>query len=107
MNAGRDQATAETSVSATGVDLQQASYMTMTTLVQHCCTNSYDLVYQLMFATLQHLEQSVKSPQLSGDGLRRLQDLLCGLLQVQLVKIGDRVDASVGNNIIQLIIGIF
>lgn len=74
--------------------------MTMTTIIQHCCSDSYDLVYQLMIPTLQTLEQTVKSPQQTGDRLRRLQDLLCGLLQVQLVKIGERVDAAVGNNII-------
>ena len=107
INANQEAQTAEASVSSSGVDLQQASYMTMTTLIQHCCSDSYDFVYQLMIPTLQALEQTVKSPQQTGDRLRRLQDLLCGLLQVQLVKIGDRVDAAIGNNIIQLVIGIF
>ena len=81
--------------------------MTMTTIIQCCCSDSFDLVYQLMLPTLQALEQTVKSPEQTGDRLRRQQDLLCGLLQVQLVHIGERVDAAIGNNIIQLIIGIF
>ena len=104
VNATRDQGTDESSSS---IDLQQASYMTMTELVQTSKANSFDLVYQLMFATLQHLEESVKTPTLKGDSLRRLQDLLCGLLQVQLACIGERVDASIGNNIVQLIISLF
>lgn len=107
INANQDEVTAEAAASSSGVDLQQASYMTVTALIQHCCSDSHDLVYQLMIPTLQALEGTVKSPQHTGDRLRRLQDLLCGLLQVQLVQIGSRVDATVGNNIIQLVIGIF
>lgn len=107
LNANKEAHTLEASVSSSGVDLQQASYMTMTTLIQHSCSDSYDVVYQILIPTLQELEQTVASPKYTGDRLRRFQDLLCGLLQVQLVKIGDKVDAATGNNIISLVIRIF
>lgn len=35
-----------------GVDLMQASYVTMTTLVQNCCQDSINIVYQLMIPIL-------------------------------------------------------
>lgn len=40
----------------TGVDLVQASYVTITTLVQNSCTNSIPTIYNLMIPILQKLE---------------------------------------------------
>jgi len=37
----------------TGVDLLQASYVAMTTLVQNSCSDSSDIIYQLMIPILQ------------------------------------------------------
>ena len=36
----------------TGVDLMQASYVTITTLVQNSCSESVQLIYQLMIPIL-------------------------------------------------------
>jgi len=74
--------------------------MTMTTVIQHCCAESHDLVYNLILPALQALEETVKSPQTTGEKLKTQQDLLCGLIQVQLVKIGERVTPDMGKNII-------
>jgi len=39
-----------------GIDLTQASYVSMTTLVQNSCSSSNDIIYQLMIPILQRLE---------------------------------------------------
>ena len=60
-----------------------------------------------MLPTLQALEASINSPDLTGADLKNQQDLLCGLIQVQLVKIGDKIGNDMANKIIDLIISLF
>jgi len=43
----------------TGIDLMQASYMTMTSMVQNACSDSNEVINQLLIPVLQTLEQSL------------------------------------------------
>lgn len=56
-----------------------------------------------MIQTLQKLEEiiSTHSAQMLGDSV--LLDDLCGLLQVQLFKVGAQMDADTANNVLRLI----
>lgn len=70
-----------------GVDLTLTSYMTMTSIVQNSCVVTNELTYELLIPTLQKLERTLDAD-LSPERASYLQDLLCGLVQVMLVKIG-------------------
>lgn len=50
-----------------GVDLLQASYVTITTMVQNSCTESTNIIYQLMIPILQKLEQTLNPEVFSSD----------------------------------------
>ena len=91
----------------TGVDLAQASYVAMTTLVQNSCSDSNDVIYQLMIPTLQTLEQTLDTAAMGLEKANHMQDLLCGLLQVILIKVGPMVEKPLAANIIQVIIRLF
>mmetsp|Transcript_8492 Transcript_8492/g.14279 ORF Transcript_8492/g.14279 Transcript_8492/m.14279 type:complete len:310 (+) Transcript_8492:1634-2563(+) len=60
-----------------------------------------------MIEALKQLELTVSNPNLSSEKAGSLQDLLCGLVQVVLIRIGDLVMAPLAENIIQVIISIF
>lgn len=56
---------------------------------------------------LQLLEQTVSNPVGGKDRVKDQQDMLFGLLQVILVKVGHMVDQQMGDKIVELIIMIF
>jgi len=57
-----------------------------------------------MIPILQRLEQTLT---LSNDKASHLQDLLCGLLQVILIKVGYMIEKPLAQNIVQMIIQLF
>ena len=78
----------------------QASYTTMTTLVENACSSSSDVIYELLFPALNALEQSLSQQSMSPDKAKNLQDLLCGLIQVCLVRAGSKVQPDLSGKII-------
>ena len=62
-------------------------------------------MYQLMIPILQRLEAVIAGGQ--SEKATHLQDLICGLLQVILIKIGSRLDDQLIANIIKVIIQMF
>lgn len=92
----------------TGIDLMQASFVTITTMVQNSTTGSIPTIYQLMVPILQKLEQTVNSEMAAGqEKASTMQDLLCGCLQVILIKVGHLVEPALASNIILVIIKMF
>ena len=75
----------------------------MTDLVQRACSESHDIIFQLLVPMLQRLESTITSQGHSEN----LQDLLCGLLQVILHHVGYRIDDNMNKNITSLIIKLF
>lgn len=59
-------------------DLMNASYQTMTDLVQCACSDSNTIIFQLLVPVLQLLEQTL-NPQNAEKAIQQ-QDLLCGLI---------------------------
>ena len=55
-----------------GIDLTQASYVSMTTLVQASCSSSNDVIYALMIPILQKLEQTLNLQQMSQEKANHL-----------------------------------
>lgn len=91
----------------TGVDLVQASYVAMTSLVQNSCSDSNDVIYELMIPILQTLEQTLNLNVMSLEKANHMQDALCGLIQVILIKVGTMVEKPLAANIVQVIISLF
>ena len=58
----------------------QASYTTMTSLVENACSSSTEVIYQLLIPALQTLEQSLNQQTVSPEKAKNMQDLLCGLI---------------------------
>lgn len=88
----------------TGVDLQQASYNTITSLIQNSCSGSAQITFQLLVPILKTLENSL-APELKGNERNNdLQDLLCGVLQVSIIKAGSLISKSEADKILNLII---
>lgn len=72
----------------------------MTTLVQNSCSDSNSIIYELMIPTLQQLEQTLDTSVMGLEKANHMQDLLCGLLQVILIKVGGMVERPLAANII-------
>lgn len=89
-----------------GVDLTLTSYVTMTTVVQSSCEATNDITYELLIPTLQKLESTL-DPELSTERAAYQQDLLCGLVQVMLVKIGYKATKPLVTNIVMVVIRLF
>ena len=53
------------------------------------------------------LEQTVSNPIGDEKKVKDAQDMLCGLIQVIMAKVGSTVDAQTGENIVQLLIMMF
>lgn len=88
----------------TGVDLTQASYVALITLVQNSCVSSEPITYQLLLEIFNRLQATLD---LSKERATTLQDSLCGLMQVILIKVGHRVEKPLAENMIQTIINLF
>lgn len=91
----------------TGVDLTQASYVTMTTMIQNSCSNSVPIINMMLIPILQKIEATLDSSKVSQEKAQHLQDCFCGLLQVILIKVGHQVDPQLASNIITMIIKLF
>lgn len=85
------------------VFLLAASYGALAALCQNSCEQSLPLIQQMLMPILNQLEQTLQFT----DHSQKLQDLLCGLVQVIMMKVGDNIDDETGNKIVQLIIMIF
>lgn len=53
------------------------------------------------------LEQTISNPVGDGKRIKDQQDMLCGLIQVIMAKVGDQVDNTTGEKIVQLLILVF
>lgn len=95
-----------TDFQGTGVDLTLTSYVAMTTVVQSSSETTDEITYELLIPTLQKLESSL-DPELSPERAAYLQDLLCGLVQVMLVKIGYKATKPLVTNIVMVVIRLF
>lgn len=87
--------------------LVQASYSTLTTLCQTSCSKSDQSLQAMLNMILQQLQMSVDSP---NQGIKKIQDVqfvLCGLVQVIMVRVGHNVDTAMAEQIVALIIQTF
>ena len=53
------------------------------------------------------LERTVSNPDIDASRNKDTQDMISGLLQVILVKVGSNVDSQIGEKIVQLLVMIF
>ena len=90
-----------------GIDLMQASYVALTSLVQNSCVNTNEITYQLMIEVLKDLEQTLNLQIMTLEKANQVQDLLCGLVQVILIRVGPMIQEPLAANIIQVIIQLF
>jgi hypothetical protein len=79
-----------TDYNAADVNLQAASYSAMTTMVQNACSDSTDIIFDLLVPALQSLEQTTQQPK--NDASMQFQEQLCCLLQVCLYSTGHKID---------------
>lgn len=89
-----------------GVNLSLAAFTALGSLCENSCQDSYPALYNKLLPILQALEEATKSAQAEQKALD-LQDYLCGILQVILVKVGRRVSKEEAPKIVELIINIF
>ena len=85
----------------------QASYVALTSLVQNSCVNTNEITYQLMIEVLKDLEQTLNLQIMTLEKANQVQDLLCGLVQVILIRVGPMIQEPLAANIIQVIIQLF
>lgn len=90
----------------TGTDLTRTSYVTMTAVVQNSCASTNEVTYELLIPTLQKLERTLDA-ELNPERATYLQEILCGLVQVMLVKIGYKAQKPLVTNIVMVIIRLF
>ena len=69
--------------------------------------DSYPVLYEMLLPILQALESASSENELDPQKSIDLQDYLCGVLQVILVKVGQKVSAEEGPKIVALLIAIF
>lgn len=53
------------------------------------------------------LEQTISNPVGDSKRVKDQQDMLCGMIQVIMAKVGNQVDSTVGEKIVQLLILMF
>jgi hypothetical protein len=94
-----------TDYNAADVNLQAASYSAMTTMVQNACSDSTDIIFDLLVPALQSLEQTTQQPK--NDASMQFQEHLCCLLQVCLYSTGHKIDLQYQTKINALIIALF
>lgn len=72
----------------------------MTTLVQHSCPVTNQISYQLLIPITQKLAGTIgEGP--PSDEVSALQENLCGLIQVILIKVGEQLEKPLVDNIVQ------
>lgn len=61
----------------------------------------------MLIPILQKLELTLDQAKMTNEKAHHLQDCLCGLLQVILIKVGHQVEPQLASNIIEIIIRMF
>lgn len=89
------------------VNLVNASFSALIALTQNSCHLSDELIAQLLMPVLGMLEGTVTQPHANSERNKDTQDMLAGLLQVILVRVGHTVSKEVGDNIVKLLIMMF
>lgn len=90
-----------------GINLAQSSYIALTSVVQNSCVQSVNESFQLLIVVLQELEKTLTPNAMGHERAVQLQDLLCGLVQVILIRVDEKVDEETAKKIIILIIQLF
>lgn len=89
------------------VDLTLASFSALSSLCEKAGHSSNDVLYNMLVPTLQLIEQTLQPEKIGDKKSQELQNYLAGLLQIILVKVGDKLDDAMANKIVQLLIMIF
>jgi hypothetical protein len=89
-------------------DLALASYTTLFALCESASRGCEDIMFSYLVPVLQQLEATLPVEGSTSDKKQlEHQDYLSGLLQILLVKVGERVDEKMGNGIVTLLAKIF
>lgn len=89
------------------INLVNASYSALIALTQNSCSASNEHIAIMLMPVLGMLEQTVTAPHANSERNKDVQDMLAGLLQVILVRVGHTVTKEVGDNIVKLLIMMF
>jgi hypothetical protein len=73
-------------------DLALASFTALSALTEYCCPVSYEILYSKLVPLLRMIEQTLDTSKITLAKAKEMQDYLSGLLQIMLVKVGDKVD---------------
>lgn len=96
-----------TDYEGTSSDLALASFTALSALCESSGSESIDVLYSMLIPILQLIEQTLDTSKLGDSKTKDLQDYLAGLLQIILVKVGQKVDEITASNIVKLLVLIF
>lgn len=96
-----------TDCEGTQFNLVLASYQGLISLTQHCCLNSHPALFQMLLPICNMLEQTISNPVGDSKRVKDQQDMLCGMIQVIMAKVGSEVDDITGEKIVKLLIMMF
>ncbi|CDW87040.1 importin subunit beta-1-like [Stylonychia lemnae] len=96
-----------TDFDGTQCNLALSSFSALQALCENAAVNSYDQLYNTLLPVLQLIEQTMNTAVHGEIKSKEFQDYLTGLLQIILVKVGNKVDNITASNIIKLIVMIF
>lgn len=96
-----------TDYEGSSVDLCLASFTALSTLCENAGSSSNTFLYKMLVPILQSIEGTLDQSVYGEHKSKALQDYLSGLLQIILVRIGQKVDDDTASKIIHLIITIF
>ena len=85
----------------------QASYATLTSLCQASCSRSDASLQQMLTMIIEQLRITIEQPQQGNSKIMEVQFVLCGLVQVIMVRVGASVPTEVAERIVALIINSF
>ena len=90
-----------------GNGIIQASLASLTSLCQASCANSDPSLLQMLQTILMHLKVTIETPAQGSQKNLEVRSVLCGLIQVIMVRVGHNVDVPTAENIVALIIQSF
>mmetsp|Transcript_33745 Transcript_33745/g.39689 ORF Transcript_33745/g.39689 Transcript_33745/m.39689 type:complete len:123 (+) Transcript_33745:1218-1586(+) len=87
-----------------GNGIVQASLASLTSLCQASCTCSDNSLQAMLTPILQQLQATIETPAQGNEKTIEVQSVLCGLVQVIMVRVGYNVDVPTAERIVALII---
>jgi len=87
--------------------LVQASYATLTSLCQASCLRSDQSLQRMLDMILQQLQMTIEAPNQGNAKIMEVQFVLCGLVQVIMVRVGHNVETAVAERIVAMIVQSF